>query len=445
MSNRKVSRDTAGVGGRTRGSWRGFPASRSQDDAAGFCPRAIAVSRIRCVAWGRGCIGELTRRCGFRGAHVCAGSADGGRRSDGRAERALSFQRASLSPTLTASAMLTQSRWCHRSLGAFQKAALVENPLLAVLRICATLGSATARVSLGLQQRGVHCATMGKCVAMTEWAVQASVHECGLSKLGSWARAARAHPLFPPPGHPKGVTEIPQLAESSRREDGVAQAQCADATGQRSESEPIPRMQGERSEGEKVSCQRPRITRPPLPALANPRNHCFMNASLQALLAIPEVRAAVESVPLGDTGARSEWRFADRGSAAQRARSEPDFDALLAQTLREMESGRREKAVALQTLPEAFYDGSQQDAGEFMRELLHLERAPSVSALFRMEKAERLACAREGCDGVTAILAEKTFTCLTVHASAHQHGGVATLQDAVDESCGGEIMESDFR
>ena len=170
-----------------------------------------------------------------------------------------------------------------------------------------------------------------------------------------------------------------------------------------------------------------------------------MNASLQALLAIPEVRAAVEAVPLGDTGARSEWRFADRGSAAQRARSEPDFDALLAQTLREMESGRREKAVALQTLPEAFYDGSQQDAGEFMRELLHLERAPSVSALFRMEKAERLACAREGCDGVTAILAEKTFTCLTVHASAHQHGGVATLQDAVDESCGGEIMESDFR
>ena len=159
MSNRKVSRDTAGVGGRTRGSWRGFPAGFSQDDdAVGFSPRAIAASRIRCVALGRGCIGELTRRCGFRGAHVCAGSADGGRRSDGRAERALSFQRASLSPTLTASAMLTQSRWCHRSLGAFQKAALVENPLLAVLRICATLGSATARASLGLQQR-VHCAT----------------------------------------------------------------------------------------------------------------------------------------------------------------------------------------------------------------------------------------------------------------------------------------------
>ena len=191
MSNRKVSRDTVGVGGRTRGSWRGFPAGFSQDDdAVGFSPRAIAASRIRCVALGRGCIGELTRRCGFRGDHVCAGSADGGRRSDGRAERAVSFQRASLSPILTASAMLTQSRWCHRSPGAFQKAALVENPLLAVLRICATLGSATARVSLGLQQRGVRCATMGKCVAMTEWAVKPVLTS---AVFRSWGRGREQH------------------------------------------------------------------------------------------------------------------------------------------------------------------------------------------------------------------------------------------------------------
>eukprot|EP00959_Pyramimonas_sp_CCMP1952_P031582 662440-Pyramimonas_sp.AAC.1 len=42
------------------------------------------------------------------------------------------------------------------------------------------------------------------------------------------------------------------------------------------------------------------------------------------------------------------------------------------------------------------------DAGELLRGLLDVDRAPVVSALFQMEKVGRLARARERCDGSLA-------------------------------------------
>ena len=142
---------------------------------------------------------------------------------------------------------------------------------------------------------------------------------------------------------------------------------------------------------------------PALPGLRNPKWYCFMNAPLQALLALPEARQALGTVRRGSPADWAGWLFAERHSAEQRFGRAPDFDGLLAQTLWEMECSVGPRPILLDAMPRVFYDQTQEDAGEFLQEVLNNERAPVVSELFRMEKVERLVCTGEGCDGATVI------------------------------------------
>ncbi|CAK0820232.1 unnamed protein product, partial [Prorocentrum cordatum] len=179
-----------------------------------------------------------------------------------------------------------------------------------------------------------------------------------------------------------------------------------------------------------------------LPGLQNPKWHCFMSASAQALFAVPDARAAVRTAG----GARSAdwewWRFAARGNVAQRSRRAPDFDGLLACTLRAMESRAGPKPMMLKAMERVFYNSTQEDANEFLQDLLDAERAPTVSSLFRMEKTETLVCGRKGRGGAQEVKGDRHLTCLTVRVLA---GGVTSVQEAIQQSSAGELMESDFR
>eukprot|EP00959_Pyramimonas_sp_CCMP1952_P022946 482186-Pyramimonas_sp.AAC.1 len=129
---------------------------------------------------------------------------------------------------------------------------------------------------------------------------------------------------------------------------------------------------------------------PALPGLRNPKWYCFMNAPLQALLALPKARLALRTLRRGSPADWAGWLFAERRSAQQRSGRAPDFDALLAQTLWEMECSVGPRPILLDAMPRVFYDQTQGDAGEFLQEVLYDKRAPVVSELFRMEKVERL-------------------------------------------------------
>eukprot|EP00959_Pyramimonas_sp_CCMP1952_P263925 5519239-Pyramimonas_sp.AAC.1 len=83
-----------------------------------------------------------------------------------------------------------------------------------------------------------------------------------------------------------------------------------------------------------------------------------MNAAVQALFAVPDARLALRTVR--------------RGSPAD--------------TLWEMESNVGRMPVKLDVLPRAFYGQTQEDAGEFLQELLDRDRSPVVSEIFKMEK-----------------------------------------------------------
>eukprot|EP00959_Pyramimonas_sp_CCMP1952_P054966 1148814-Pyramimonas_sp.AAC.1 len=61
-----------------------------------------------------------------------------------------------------------------------------------------------------------------------------------------------------------------------------------------------------------------------------------------------------------------------------------------------------------------FYNTTQEDANEFLQELLNVERAPTLSKLFLMEETETLGRARLGCAGATVVEADRELTCLTV-------------------------------
>eukprot|EP00959_Pyramimonas_sp_CCMP1952_P403103 8446069-Pyramimonas_sp.AAC.1 len=89
-----------------------------------------------------------------------------------------------------------------------------------------------------------------------------------------------------------------------------------------------------------------------------------------------------------------------------------------------------------------FYNSTQEDANEFLQELLDVERAPTVSSLFRMEKTETLVCGRKGCGGAQEVKGDRHLTCLTVRVPA---GGVISVQEAIQQSSAEELMESDFR
>eukprot|EP00959_Pyramimonas_sp_CCMP1952_P100667 2105833-Pyramimonas_sp.AAC.1 len=110
-----------------------------------------------------------------------------------------------------------------------------------------------------------------------------------------------------------------------------------------------------------------------------------------------------------------------------------------------MESSAGSKAILLDAIPRVFYDRTQQDAGEFLQEVLNDERAPVVSELFLMEKVERLVRTREGCDGATVIKGDRDLTCLVVQIPRGDGGRVRTVQEAVDRSSGGEMMEAGHR
>ena len=170
-----------------------------------------------------------------------------------------------------------------------------------------------------------------------------------------------------------------------------------------------------------------------------------MNASVQALFALWDVRMALRAVRRGRPADWAGWRFSERRSAEQQSRRAPHFDALLAQTLREMEWKGDLRPMNLHALPGVFYGNTQEDAGEFLQDLLHGDRALVVSELFRMKKVERLVCARGGCGGARAIQGDTEMTCLTVQIPDGAGGAVRTAQEAVDRSRSGEVVEADFR
>eukprot|EP00959_Pyramimonas_sp_CCMP1952_P361448 7569559-Pyramimonas_sp.AAC.1 len=66
-----------------------------------------------------------------------------------------------------------------------------------------------------------------------------------------------------------------------------------------------------------------------------------------------------------------------------------------------MECSVGPRPILLDAAPRVFYGRTQEDAGEFLQEVLNDERAPVVSELFRMEKVERLLCTGKGCGGAT--------------------------------------------
>ncbi|CAK0868048.1 unnamed protein product [Prorocentrum cordatum] len=182
-----------------------------------------------------------------------------------------------------------------------------------------------------------------------------------------------------------------------------------------------------------------------LPGLRNPRWYCFMNAPVQGLLAIYDVRAALRTVRRGTPEDWGGWRFSERNSAEQRSRASPDFDKLLAETLWEMENNRGRRPIRLEALPPVFYDEAQEDAGEFLQELLHDGRSPVVSEIFRMEKAERLVCTMDGFGGAQEVEGDRDMTCLMVQVPRDASGRVRTVQEAVDRICGGEVMGEGYR
>eukprot|EP00959_Pyramimonas_sp_CCMP1952_P081688 1706491-Pyramimonas_sp.AAC.2 len=115
---------------------------------------------------------------------------------------------------------------------------------------------------------------------------------------------------------------------------------------------------------------------PVLPGLRNPQWYCFMNAPLQAFFALPAGRQALRTVPRGSPADWAGWHFAERHSAEQRSGRTPDFGRLLAQTMWEMECSGGSRPILLDAIPRVFYDRTQQDAGEFLQEVLNDERAP---------------------------------------------------------------------
>ena len=104
-----------------------------------------------------------------------------------------------------------------------------------------------------------------------------------------------------------------------------------------------------------------------LPGLRNPKWYCFMNASVQALFALPGARSALRTARQGRPADRGGRRFAERGSAEQRSRRAPDFDALLVETSREMESSSGPRPAKLYALPRVFYDGRSKTQANYCR------------------------------------------------------------------------------
>eukprot|EP00959_Pyramimonas_sp_CCMP1952_P173389 3623322-Pyramimonas_sp.AAC.1 len=122
---------------------------------------------------------------------------------------------------------------------------------------------------------------------------------------------------------------------------------------------------------------------PPLKRLQNPENYCWINAALHAVFAPRIVRDVVGSAPVAAGKSWDWWRFHKRGRRGGQSRSEePNFDALLGVALRDMTGDLRGLPVLATAVAKVFYRQAQEDAHEFLMELLGPDRAKVVAVPF---------------------------------------------------------------
>ena len=274
-----------------------------------------------------------------------------------------------------------------------------QNPVLVILRLCAKLGSRTAHDGLCKWRDDVHCDTLAECVALTKVTVRGALLEAGLRGLVSWKTLARTWPLFPPAEPVAGEV--------------VYHSECKATT--------------------------------PLRSLRNPENYCWMNAALHAVLAPRTVRDAVRLAASASAREWDWWRFHKRGrGGGQRRAGEPNFDALISVTLRELMGDWRSLPCYASAIAEVFYQGDQEDAHEFLMELLDPDRATTVAAPFCFVNAEIIHCGKPRCEGRVEVEDARPRTCVEAPVLTSEGARITTAQQALDEAYRTSIIYADY-
>ncbi|CAK0867543.1 unnamed protein product [Prorocentrum cordatum] len=139
------------------------------------------------------------------------------------------------------------------------------------------------------------------------------------------------------------------------------------------------------------------------------------------------------------------WRFSGRGPGQLQVRlGEPNFDALLGATLEQIEGDWRSPPILAGAIAEVFYEGGQEDAHEFLMELLDPDRAEQTAAPFLFVNASVIKCGGERCDGRKTVKNARPQTCLQVPVLTEAGVAITTTQRAINEAYSESELEASY-
>ncbi|CAK0813910.1 unnamed protein product, partial [Prorocentrum cordatum] len=114
--------------------------------------------------------------------------------------------------------------------------------------------------------------------------------------------------------------------------------------------------------------------------------------------------------------------------------ADPNFDALIGVALRDMTGDLQSLPVLAQAVAKVFYRQAQEDAHEFLMELLDPNRAKRVAVPFCYVNTESIHCRGANCDGEIGVKEMRPRTCVEAPVLTGEGSRITTTQDALDEA-----------
>ena len=187
---------------------------------------------------------------------------------------------------------------------------------------------------------------------------------------------------------------------------------------------------------------------------------CYLNAGIQAVMAIEQIQHIMEAHFKNREGALTTninlWEMPkDSHTTLHPTRIKKVLDVacrhddLLAATWRAMTqelSGERTRSYHIpRTIPAKFYEGPQEDAGEFLQRLLNEKKSVTTTPVLRGLDSPILSCTGPHCT-YKRPAADEAFTSLSLSLITNDGRLYATVQHALDAYFADELInDKDFR